>query len=100
MESLPHARRSAAPRTGFRPDEDAPGAAGAIILGYGVWEKRYGADSSILGHTLPVNGQPHTVVAVMPKGFMFPERQEAWVPSFRASTATRATSSRRRCSAG
>jgi len=64
----------------FRPDEDAPGAAGAIILGYGVWEKRYAADSSIIGRSIPVNGQPHTIVAVMPKGFMFPEREEAWVP--------------------
>jgi putative ABC transport system permease protein len=64
----------------FRPDEDAPGAAGAIILGYGVWEKRYGADSSIIGRSLPVNGAPHLVIGVMPKGFMFPEREEAWVP--------------------
>jgi putative ABC transport system permease protein len=64
----------------FRPDEDAPGAPGAIIVGYGVWEKRYGADSSIIGRSLPVNGAPHTVVGVMPRGFMFPEREEAWVP--------------------
>ena len=64
----------------FRPDEDKAGAAGAIILGYGVWEKRYAADSSIIGRSLPVNGAPHTVVGVMPKGFLFPEQQEAWVP--------------------
>jgi putative ABC transport system permease protein len=64
----------------FRPDEDSPGAPGAIILGYGVWEKRYGADSSIIGRSLPVNGAAHTVVGVMPKGFMFPEREEAWAP--------------------
>jgi len=64
----------------FRPDEDRPGAAPAILLGYGVWEKRYAADSSIIGRVLPVNGEPHTVVGVMPKGFMFPELAEAWVP--------------------
>jgi putative ABC transport system permease protein len=64
----------------FRPDEDAPGAAGAVLLGYGVWEKRYGADSSIIGRSLPINGTPHTVVGIMPKGFMFPEREEAWIP--------------------
>src|SRR5687767_9132204 len=40
----------------FRPDEDAAGAPGTIILGYGVWEKRYGADSSIIGRSLSVNG--------------------------------------------
>jgi putative ABC transport system permease protein len=64
----------------FLPEEDAPGAPGAIILGYGVWEERYAADSSIIGRSLPVNGSPHTVVGVMPKGFMFPEREQAWVP--------------------
>lgn len=64
----------------FRPDEDRVGAPGAILLGYGVWESRYGADSSIVGRVLPVNGKPHTVVGVMPKGFMFPESEEAWVP--------------------
>jgi putative ABC transport system permease protein len=63
----------------FRPDEDVPGAPKAILLGYGVWEKRYAADSSIIGRSIPVNGMPHTIVGVMPKGFMFPEREEAWV---------------------
>lgn len=64
----------------FRPDEDQVGAPGAVILGYGVWEKRYGADSSLVGRVLPINGKPHTVVGIMPKGFMFPEREEAWLP--------------------
>ena len=64
----------------FRADEDAVGAQDVIILGYGVWEKRYGADSAIVGRTLPVNGLPHTVVGVMPRDFAFPELEEAWVP--------------------
>jgi putative ABC transport system permease protein len=64
----------------FRPDEDKAGAPDVIILGYGVWEKRYAADSSIIGRVLPVNGLPHTVVGVMPKGFMFPEQEQAWTP--------------------
>lgn len=64
----------------FRPDEDVAGAPAAIMLGYGIWEKRYAADSSIIGRSLPVNGLPHTVVGVMPRGFMFPDRDEAWIP--------------------
>src|SRR6185503_16244030 len=50
------------------------------ILGYSVWEQRYSRDSSIIGRVLPVNGLPHTVVGVMPKGFMFPELEQAWMP--------------------
>ena len=64
----------------FRPDEDRKGAAGVIVLGYGVWTERYAGDSSIIGRTLPVNGAPHTVIGVMPQGFMFPELEEAWIP--------------------
>jgi putative ABC transport system permease protein len=64
----------------FRSDEDAPGGSGTIILGYGVWEGRYGADSSIIGRSIPVNGVPSIVIGVMPKGFMFPESEEAWIP--------------------
>ena len=65
---------------GFREDEDRKGAPGVLLLGYGVWEKRYGGDSSVVGRSIIVNGQPHTIVGVMPQGFMFPEREEAWIP--------------------
>jgi len=61
----------------FRPDEDAPGAPGTVILGYGIWGRRYAADSSIIGRTRPVNGLPSTVIDIMPSDFMFPEREEA-----------------------
>jgi len=64
----------------FRPDEDKKGAPGTVLLGYGIWERRYAADSAILGRSVSINGTPHTVVGVMPKGFKFPELQEAWVP--------------------
>jgi predicted permease len=55
---------------GFRPEEDkAPGAALVTVLGWGVWQTRYGGDPSILGRTITLNGQAFTVVGVMPKGF-------------------------------
>ena len=63
----------------FSADDDRPGAALTLLLGYGVWERRYAADSAIIGSAIPVNGTPHTVIGVMPKGFMFPERAEAWI---------------------
>ena len=64
----------------FRPDEDIKGAADAIILSYGIWETRYAADSAVVGRSISINGVPHTVVGVMPQGFMFPELEQAWVP--------------------
>ena len=64
----------------FRPDEDAKGAPGTIILGYGIWETRFAADTSIIGRSISINGLPHTVVGIMPRGFMFPELEQAWTP--------------------
>ncbi|MEK7400934.1 MAG: ABC transporter permease [Gemmatimonadota bacterium] len=65
----------------MRPDEDVVGAAPVILLGYGLWQRRYAGDSAIVGRVLPVNGQPHTVIGVMPQGFKFPEQEEAWIPA-------------------
>ena len=55
---------------GFLPDEDqTPGAKLVAVLGYGEWQKRYGADPAIVGRTISLNGNAFTVVGVMPQGF-------------------------------
>jgi len=64
----------------FRPGEDAPGAEPTIILGHAAWRDRYGADPSVIGRTIRVNGEQATVIGVMPEGFAFPTSQEVWVP--------------------
>jgi len=64
----------------FRPGEDAAGQPPRIILSYDVWQNDFGADPDIVGRAVRVNGEPSSVIGVMPKGFAFPEVQEAWVP--------------------
>jgi putative ABC transport system permease protein len=64
----------------FRPGEDAPGAAPVAILGYDLWQSRYGGDSGILGRVIRVDGEPSAVVGVMPKGFAFPVNHGLWAP--------------------
>ncbi|HJU66515.1 MAG TPA: ABC transporter permease, partial [Gemmatimonadaceae bacterium] len=51
-----------------------------IVLGYGVWQRRYGGDRSIVGKSIIADGIPYTVIGVMPPGFAFPERGQVWVP--------------------
>ncbi|HEX6051677.1 MAG TPA: ABC transporter permease, partial [Gemmatimonadaceae bacterium] len=51
-----------------------------VILGHGLWQRRFGGDSAIVGRTVMVNSRPHTVVGVMPRGFAFPDRGHAWLP--------------------
>jgi len=52
---------------GFAPGEDAPGAERVAILSHGFWQRRFGADSGVLGRTIEVDGRPTTVVGVMPE---------------------------------
>lgn len=64
----------------FREDDDRPGAPNVVLLGDDLWRNRYGADPTIVGQTIRVNDQPHTVVGVMPPRFRFPENMRLWVP--------------------
>ena len=64
----------------FRADESEPGAAPAAILSEALWREVFGADPSVLEHTIVLDGVSHTVVGVMPPGFSFPEEAEVWTP--------------------
>ncbi|MFN8654666.1 MAG: ABC transporter permease [Gemmatimonadales bacterium] len=61
------------PRLGrvFTPAEDVPGAPPAVILTHGFWQRRFGGDSEVVGKTLTLNGNPWTVVGVLPRNFPF-----------------------------
>jgi putative ABC transport system permease protein len=61
----------------FTAEEDQPGANQVAVLSDGFWRRRFGADASIVGRTLLLEGQPVTVVGVMPPGF---EHQILWGP--------------------
>jgi putative ABC transport system permease protein len=53
---------------GFRADEDRP-RSGVAILAHGVWQRRFGSDPAVLGSRLLLDGEPHTVIGVMPDTF-------------------------------
>ncbi|HEX8190085.1 MAG TPA: ABC transporter permease [Pyrinomonadaceae bacterium] len=62
------------------PEEDRPGSETVVVLGHGLWQRRFGSEPGIVGRTISVNNRPHTVVGVMPPGFKFPEVADLWVP--------------------
>jgi putative ABC transport system permease protein len=65
----------------FISEDDRPGAPRVALLGDGLWRRRYGADPSIVGQTITIDGNPTLVVGVMPARFDFPvARTELWVP--------------------
>jgi len=64
----------------FVESEGVQGNAHVVILGYGVWQRRFSGDRNIVGRTVTIDLQPYTVVGIMPRGFAFPENGQAWVP--------------------
>ena len=62
----------------FLPEEHQPNAPRAVVLGHGLWQRRFGGDVGLVGRTLLLNGRPHTVVGVMPPEFDYPAGRELW----------------------
>jgi predicted permease len=63
-------------------DADVPRASAVVVLGYDTWRSVFGADSSIIGRMLPINGVPLRVVGVARQGFGGVEStpMQFWIP--------------------
>jgi predicted permease len=56
---------------GFRPDDDRLGAAPVVILGGGVWARKFGSSPDVIGKSLTLNGTSYMIVGVIPASFTF-----------------------------
>lgn len=64
----------------FGPEANVAGQDRHVVLSHGLWERRFGADPSVIGTTLDVDGSPFEIVAVMPEAFQFPSTAQMWAP--------------------
>ena len=65
----------------FLPEEDRTGGTPVVIVGHGLWQRRFGSDPNLIGKTLTLSGTSSTIVGIMPPGFQFLEpAAEVWVP--------------------
>jgi putative ABC transport system permease protein len=55
----------------FSPSEDQPGGNRVMVWSYELWQHRYGGDPNVINRTITYNGEPWTVIGVMPAGFDF-----------------------------
>ena len=63
----------------FTAEDQRESAANVMVLSHAAWRTHFGADESVVGRSLSMNGEPYTVVGVMPESFMFPDRRtEFW----------------------
>jgi putative ABC transport system permease protein len=65
----------------FDASEDRPGDYSVILLGYNVWQRAFGGDPEVIGRTIQMDAMPVKVIGVMPAGFDFLDRAEAWMPA-------------------
>ncbi|MGH9372114.1 MAG: ABC transporter permease, partial [Vicinamibacterales bacterium] len=64
-------------------DEDAVAreGPGVVVLGFGLWQRRFGGDADVIGRSVRLDDRLLTIVGVMPRGFSFPDREtQAWLP--------------------
>ena len=64
----------------FTAEEDRPKGPQVVVLGYGLWQDRFGGDPDVLGKALRLDGVARTVVGVMPRGIDFPGGARFYVP--------------------
>ena len=62
----------------FSAERDDPRGERLVVLGHGLWQRRFGGDRSIAGKSVRINREPYTVVGVMPPAFQLPGDAEAW----------------------
>src|ERR1043166_2818159 len=63
----------------FQREDDLPGGSRAVRRSCGFWERRFGGSRSILNQAVDIDGEPYTVVGVLPRGFRFGD-VELWFP--------------------
>jgi putative ABC transport system permease protein len=65
---------------GFVTQEEITGFHRVVVVSHRLWQRRWGGSPSLVGSTITVDRQPHTVVGIAPEGFDYPSGTEIWAP--------------------
>lgn len=60
--------------------DEVIGAPNVVVIAYDLWQSHLDGDPDIVGSTIRIGALPHTVVGVMPEGFLFPYQANLWLP--------------------
>ena len=64
----------------FVTGDDRPGNDRIVLVSDNVWRSRFGADPGLVDRTITVDGIPHRVAGILPRGFHYPAQTELWTP--------------------
>lgn len=71
----------------FISEDEQAGHQPIVVIGYALWQRRYGGDPGIVGQAITLDGTSYTVAGIAPAGFQYPNKTEAWLPPFRLAPA-------------
>jgi hypothetical protein len=63
----------------FLPEEEARGGARVVLISFALWQNRFAGSSTAVGSTVNLDGSPHTIVGVMPRGFRVFYDADLWM---------------------
>ena len=64
----------------LQPDDMQEGRDTVIVISHALWQRRFGGAADVIDRKITLNGQPATIVGIMPAGFTYPNDCELWVP--------------------
>jgi len=62
----------------FQPGDEGSGAARVAIITKSLWQQRFGSRADVIGQSVRLNGEPHTIIGIMPAGIEFPDESQVW----------------------
>lgn len=75
----------------FNEQDDTSGTSHIAVLSAGAWQRYFGRDPNIVGHSVDLNGARYTIVGVLPSGASYPAEGEVWLPLSLLDQATQAS---------
>jgi putative ABC transport system permease protein len=64
----------------FLREEELAGGSESALISHRLWQRRFGGDPNVVGKSLFLNGEPRTIVGVVPAGFRFMADVDLWIP--------------------
>jgi putative ABC transport system permease protein len=64
----------------FTADEDSPRGPRVAVVSFGLWQRRFGANPSLVGSPILLGGEPHTVIGVIGPDFVPDPEADIWLP--------------------
>jgi len=64
----------------FTAEEDRPHGANVVVIGSGLWQRRYGSDPNMVGKSISIGGLPYTIVGIIGPSFVTEPPADIWLP--------------------